>query len=87
MGAGPLTPDDLTPLLRRHVAPAARCASVVRGPLGNGQETWFVAVEGGGPEGGLVLRRSAEAGTLAWTDRALEFAVLRAVGAQGLPVP
>lgn len=82
-----LTPDDLTPLLRRHLGPGARCASVVRGPLGNGQETWFVELDGGGPAGGLVLRRSADGGTLPWTDRALEFAVLRAVEPHGLPVP
>ena len=82
-----LTPDGLTPLLREHLGPEARCRSVVRGPLGNGQETWFVEVEGAGPPGGLVLRRSAEGGTLPWTDRAAEFAVLRAVGPHGLPVP
>jgi len=85
--ADPLTPDALTPLLQEHIGPGARCASVVRGPLGNGQETWFVQVEGGGPPSGLVLRRSAEGGTLPWTDRALEFAVLRAVKPHGLPVP
>ncbi len=87
MAADALTPDDLTPLLREHLGPEARCASVERGALGNGQETWFVAVAGGGPPEGLVLRRSAAAGTLAWTDRALEFAVLRAVRPHGLPVP
>jgi aminoglycoside phosphotransferase (APT) family kinase protein len=82
-----LTPEGLTPLLRERLGPEARCRSVVRGPLGNGQETWFVEVEGAGPPGGLVLRRSAEGGTLPWTDRAAEFAVLRAVGPHGLPVP
>jgi aminoglycoside phosphotransferase (APT) family kinase protein len=82
-----LTPDDLTPLLREHIGPGTRCTSVVRGPLGNGQETWFVEVDGGGPQAGLVLRRSAEGGALPWTDRALEFSVLRAVEPHGLPVP
>ncbi len=87
MPADALTPDDLTPLLTQHLGPSARCVSVVRGPLGNGQETWFVELADGGPAGGLVLRRSAAGGTLPWTDRALEFAVLRAVEPQGLPVP
>ena len=87
MAAAGLTPDDLAPLLREHLGPGARCGSILRGPIGNGQETWFVAVDGAGPPGGLVLRRSAEGGALPWTDRALEFAVLRAVEPHGLPVP
>ena len=35
----------------------------------------------------LVLRKSAPAGVLAWTDRAQECAVLRALSGRGLPVP
>jgi aminoglycoside phosphotransferase (APT) family kinase protein len=83
---GGLSPDELTPVVRRHLGAGARCVSVTRAPVGNSQETWFIDVERDAARRALVLRRTAE-GPLAWTDRALEFAVLRAVRARGLPVP
>jgi aminoglycoside phosphotransferase (APT) family kinase protein len=82
-----LTPETLEPLLRERLGGGARCRSVERGPVGNGQETWFLGVEEGAGRRELVLRRSAAASTLAWTQREHEFRVLRAVRGAGLPVP
>lgn len=78
---------DVTRALRDHVDPRLEATAVARGPVGNSQETWFVEAEGGGDTRELVLRRSAPAGVLEWTDRGDELAVLRALAGRGLPVP
>ena len=83
-----LTKSAVTELLRARLDPTLECATLERGPLGNAQETWFVeAVDAAGRERELVLRRSAPAGTLEHTDRALEFGVLEALARHGFPVP
>lgn len=83
-----LRPDAVGALLAKNVAPDLRCDSVVRGAVGNGQETWFVeAADAGGRARRFVLRRSATAGVLDDTDREHEFATLRALQDQGLPTP
>lgn len=82
-----LTADRVTEVLRRHLDPSAVCEALERGPIGNGQETWFLTVRSGVLPPSLVLRRTAEAGPLEWTDRAAEAAAMATAAAQGLPVP
>lgn len=84
----PLSPEAATSVLRRHLTPGLRCAAVERGPIGNGQETWFLDVEDGpSHRRSLVLRRTADAGPLEWTDRAAEARAMAAAAEHGLPVP
>ena len=79
---------EATDLLRAHVDPALAVVGVTRGTVGNSQETWFVeARTSTGEARELVVRRTAPAGVLAWTDREQEYAVLRALEGTGLPVP
>jgi aminoglycoside phosphotransferase (APT) family kinase protein len=79
---------DADAILRAHVDPGLEAVSVDRGTVGNSQETWFVEARAAdGEPVQLVLRRTAPAGVLAWTDRAQEYAVLRALAGRGLPVP
>jgi aminoglycoside phosphotransferase (APT) family kinase protein len=78
------TPELVTALIAEYLDASLSCTAVRRGAVGNGQETWFVDTEAGP---GLVLRRSAAAGTLTFTDRRTEFDVLRALDGSGLPVP
>ena len=79
---------EATALLRAHIDPALAVVGVTRGTVGNSQETWFVeARTATGEPRDLVVRRTAPAGVLAWTDREQEYAVLRALGGTGLPVP
>lgn len=85
--ASGLSPDALTPLLRARLDPGVRCTDVRRGAVGNGQETWFVSADGGWGPYRLVVRRSAEGGTLHFTERHREAAVMRSLGGSGLPVP
>jgi aminoglycoside phosphotransferase (APT) family kinase protein len=82
-----LTPELLDPILGARLGAGARCAGVERGPVGNGQETWFLEVEDGTGRRSLVLRRSAAASTLGWTERRREYEVLRALARTDLPVP
>lgn len=87
-GAVGVNTSDATAILREHVDAGLKALSVTRGPVGNSQETWFVTARS--PDGvahELVVRRTAPAGVLAWTDREREFAVLRALAGRGLPVP
>lgn len=77
----------LTSLLRERLSPAAVCESVTRGPLGNGQETWFATARLGAEAFELVVRRTAAGGPLEWTDRAAEAAAMTAAAGAGLPVP
>lgn len=80
--------EDVTAILREHVDPGLEATDLVRGTVGNSQETWFVeACAAGGEPVQLVLRRTAPAGVLAWTDREQEYNVLRALEGHGLPVP
>ena len=79
--------DVVTSLLRRHLHRTATCTSAVRAATGNSQETWFLDIAGMPDLPSLVLRRSAAAGTLDWSDRDVEVAVLRQVADAGLPVP
>ncbi len=75
-------------LLAQHFDADVRCIGVTRGAIGNGQETWFLRIDAGdGSERDLVLRRSALAGTLTFTERRTEFEVLRWLEDSGLPVP
>ncbi|MEQ8716898.1 MAG: phosphotransferase [Acidimicrobiales bacterium] len=83
-GDGGLTPEVLTPVFRANLGDDATVEGARRGPVGNGQETWFVTLTDGRE---FVLRRTAVGGTLEWTDRAAEFAVLKALAATDLPVP
>lgn len=82
--AGRLTPEILTPVFRANLGDDATVENARRGPVGNGQETWFVTLTDGHE---FVLRRTAVGGTLEWTDRAAEFAVLKALAHTDLPVP
>ena len=82
-----MTPEQIEAVLRARVSPGIAVESVVRGAVGNGQETWFVDAREGEQVRPLVVRRSAEGGTLDWTDRASEAAVLAALASRGLPVP
>ena len=80
--------SDVEAILRAHVDPGFEAVSVERGTVGNSQETWFVeAREADGRHVHLVLRRTAPAGVLSWTDRGQEAHVLRALAGRGLPVP
>ncbi len=79
---------DVTAILHEHVDPGLEAVELTRGTVGNSQETWFVdARAASGDLVQLVLRRTAPAGVLAWTDREQEYAVLRALEGHGLPVP
>lgn len=83
-----LEPGIVTNLLAEHLDPGLRCETVVRGAVGNGQETWLIdAIDSAGSTRQYVLRRSAIAGVLDDTDRAHEFATLRALEGRGLPTP
>ena len=82
-----MEPARVTAVLREHVDPALEAVRVVRGAAGNSQETWLVTARGGDGEREFVLRRSAPAGVLEWTERSHEVAVLRALEGRGLPVP
>jgi len=80
--------EAVTAILRTHLDPGLEAVGLVRGTVGNSQETWFVdARTADGQLVQLVLRRTAPAGVLAWTDREQEYAVLRALEGHGLPVP
>lgn len=81
----PLDREMATQVLRAHLGSDLACTRVQRGPIGNGQETWFLDVTGG-PADQLVLRRTAEAGPLEWTDRAAEARAMEQV-ATIIPVP
>ncbi len=79
--------DDVTAIIREHVDPRLKATAVTRGPVGNSQETWFVEARAGDEERALVVRRTATAGVLEWTERGEELAVLRALACSGLPLP
>ena len=80
--------EDATAILRGHVDPGLEAVELTRGTVGNSQETWFVTAKAtSGELVQLVVRRTAPAGVLAWTDREQEYAVLRALEGRGLPVP
>lgn len=83
----PLSAGVVSAVLRRHLGDAAECTHLERGPIGNGQETWFLDVLVAGERRALVLRRTAEAGPLEWTDRGAETEAMTAVADRGLPVP
>lgn len=82
-----LTRENVTTVLRRQLGDDAECLTLERGPVGHGQETWFLTARTGTGNHDLVLRRTAAAGTLVWTDRKREFEVLRALAGTGLPTP
>jgi aminoglycoside phosphotransferase (APT) family kinase protein len=82
-----LTPALVTEALRARLGPGAACRALVRGPVGNGQETWFAEVEGVDGAGELVIRRTASGGPLEWTRRDVEAAAMRQAAGAGLPVP
>jgi aminoglycoside phosphotransferase (APT) family kinase protein len=82
-----LTPAGLSSLFAERLGTGTFVTSVERGPVGNGQEVWFVDTESDAGTGRFVLRRTAPGGPLDWTDREREFRTLAAVAAAGLPVP
>jgi aminoglycoside phosphotransferase (APT) family kinase protein len=83
-----MTPEEVTPIVREHVAPDLDVVSLSRASVGNSQETWIVvARDPSGAERDLILRRSSGAGVLAWTERDAEYRVLKALEGRGLPVP
>jgi len=87
-----VTSDELAPRLRDFLADASghrvvTVAQLRRVPGGASRETWaFDACFDGGPPRALILRRDPGP-TSVGTDRGLEFRVLRAVHAAGVPVP
>jgi aminoglycoside phosphotransferase (APT) family kinase protein len=89
---GGVTPDDLAPRLRDFLAAASGHGEVVidglrRVPGGASRETWsFDARFGGAAPRALILRRDPGR-TSVGSDRGLEFRVLRAAYAAGVPVP
>ena len=58
-----------------------------RGPVGNGQETWFCTLASSNGDREVVVRRTAGIGPLQWTDRAGEYAALEWLADKGLPTP
>lgn len=78
---------DVTAEARRHLGADVTCTSVERTTVGNSQETYFVSIDGVDGAREFVLRRTADGGTIDWSDRALEVEVLAAASAARLPVP
>ena len=74
----------LSSLFSKFLSRPVVIKSTERSSLGNGQETWFVQTVDGDK---YVLRRTAAAGPLEWTDRESEYEVLQQLHALGLPVP
>jgi aminoglycoside phosphotransferase (APT) family kinase protein len=88
MSSQPLSPAIVTGLLKDRLDPALECVRLTAGSVGNAQETWFVeAVGKRGAPLQLVIRRSAQAGSLEHTARAEEYAILRTLEPLGFPVP
>lgn len=86
MGRDELTIEAITAALAQHLDGSVSCTELERGPLGNGQETWFATTTSHRhPQ--IVLRLTAEAGPLTWTDRTLEAKVMTRVATIDLPVP
>ncbi len=89
---GGVTPDELAPRLQDFLAGASGNRHVAieglrRVPGGASRETWsFDARLGDGPARALILRRDPGR-TSVGSDRAMEFRVLRAAHAAGVPVP
>src|SRR6185436_16131845 len=87
-----VTPDELAPRLRDFLAAEnKRCEVVIEGlrrvPGGASRETWsFDARFDGAAPRALILRRDPGR-TSVGSDRGLEFRVLRAAHAAGVPVP
>jgi aminoglycoside phosphotransferase (APT) family kinase protein len=79
--------ETLTELLRDRWRPDAEVRSCERGPVGNGQEVWFVSADTDDGTTELVIRRTAPSGPLDWTDRRTEYDVLDRLGGTGIPVP
>lgn len=82
-----LTPADLDPLLATHLGSGWRCSSVEATSAGNSQETWFVHCVKSDSTRDLVLRRSADGGTLEWSSRGDEVTAMAEASRSGLPVP
>ena len=64
----------LSSLFSKFLSRPVVIKSTERSSLGNGQETWFVQTVDGDK---YVLRRTAAAGPLEWTDRESEYEVLQ----------
>jgi len=82
-----LTPSDLDPWLAKHLGTGWRCSSVEPTSAGNSQETWFVRCVKSNSTRDLVLRRSADGGTLEWSSRGDEVTAMGEARTSGLPVP
>jgi aminoglycoside phosphotransferase (APT) family kinase protein len=78
---------ELSPLAVEVFGAAAEVMGAERGPVGNGQETWFCDIAVGDETHRVVVRRTAESGPLQWTDRAAEATALRWLHSRGLPTP
>jgi aminoglycoside phosphotransferase (APT) family kinase protein len=83
---GQVTREVVTAILGEHLGEGVACLDLERGPVGNGQETWFVRTSAPAHPR-IVLRVTAAAGPLTWTRREHEAAVMRDLAAAGLPVP
>lgn len=81
-----MTREVVTSILGEHLGEGVTCLDLERGPVGNGQETWFVRTSAPAHPR-IVLRVTAAAGPLTWTRREHEAAVMRDLAAAGLPVP
>lgn len=86
MAATRLERASVDSLLQEHRGDDVRCIELERGPVGNGQETWFVRCTDADVDE-LVLRLTAAAGPLTWTDRRAEAALLNRLADAGMTVP
>jgi aminoglycoside phosphotransferase (APT) family kinase protein len=78
---------QLTEVLADVFGSGTKLVSHHRGPVGNGQETWFCALATASGDRDVVVRRSAGVGPLQWTDRRSEYAALAWLSGKGLPTP
>ena len=79
--------DALSVIAREVLGNDADVTEAKRGPVGNGQETWFCSVTVGGTDHRIVVRRSAVSGPLNWTDRAAEYSALAWLEPHAVPTP
>ena len=78
---------EFAPIAVEVFGPSAAVVAAERGPVGNGQETWFCEVAADGDTHQVVVRRTAESGPLDWTERESEAAALRWLESTDLPTP
>ncbi|MGB3411791.1 MAG: phosphotransferase family protein [Microthrixaceae bacterium] len=74
-------------VLERYVGTSVGAIEVRPVAGGNGQETWFVDAKANERVIQVVLRRDPAGGSMEFTDRRVEFDVLRSLEGVGLPIP